>query len=418
MSTGLFTHNRCLLLIAKQIVKGLLAACFAIHLFFFSFSFFFLFLKIKILLQKFLQIPHMSFTEEDLWRACAVGDLSAVKTLSSRPDISVNWIGPERGDTPLHRACRFNHLPVVEFLLSHPQVNVNAQNARGGTPFSLACQEGHRAIAMLFCADPRVDVNLPQNEGASPFLMACSNGKTDVVEMLLRDLRVEVNQRWSEGTTGFFVACVNAHEGIVSVLLLDERVDINWPASDNCTPLWFVAQEGHLQLARLILASGRSVDTTTKSMIGTSQWNNTTAAEQARFQGKRNKANDESEEEYLRAKVNGPLIADLLNDFEQDPERVRRGLRDLPEIRNSFVAAVFALIIFHADGLLQLKVAKHPKATSPEGKCHRFLCIAQMLPMDLQMVLCNRLFGSPKDIVLSKLSEPHFQKLARHTWTS
>ena len=38
------------------------------------------------------------------------------------PGFNLNWVGPEKGDTPLHRACRFEHLGVVEFLLQQPAV--------------------------------------------------------------------------------------------------------------------------------------------------------------------------------------------------------------------------------------------------------------------------------------------------------
>lgn len=67
---------------------------------------------------------------------------------------------------------------------------------------------------------------------------------------------------------------------------------------------------------------------------------------------------------------------------------------------------LFALVVFFADGF----VALTPRAPA---QVVRFLRIAHKLPMDLQMVLCNRLFGSPKDNVPSKYSEPGFKLLAR-----
>jgi len=45
----------------------------------------------------------------------------------------------------------------------------------------------------------------------------------------------------------------------------------------------------------------------------------------------------------------------------------------------------------------------------------RFLRIAFQLPLDLQMVLCNQIFGSPRDFILSRDSEPGFQLLTRTT---
>ena len=44
----------------------------------------------------------------------------------------------------------------------------------------------------------------------------------------------------------------------------------------------------------------------------------------------------------------------------------------------------------------------------------RFFAIASQLPLELQMVLCHRAFGSRKDLILIKHSEPAFKKLTRY----
>ena len=65
------------------------------------------------------------------------------------------------------------------------------------------------------------------------------------------------------------------------------------------------------------------------------------------------------------------------------------------------------LVVFLSDGLLQLKESREG------GRKGRFFKIALALPMDLQMVLCNRMFQSQKDFVLTKHSEPAFKNLVR-----
>jgi len=75
------------------------------------------------------------------------------------------------------------------------------------------------------------------------------------------------------------------------------------------------------------LASGREIDTKTKSIAGTEAWNNKTAAEMACYQGTRAKLEAESDEEYTRKNQNGPLIATLIDSYEQNPQQVRTQLR-------------------------------------------------------------------------------------------
>jgi len=52
-------------------------------------------------------------------------------------------------------------------------------------------------------------------------------------------------------------------------------------------------------------------------------------------------------------------------------------------------------------------------STPTSRKAARFFQIAQHLPLELQMVLCNRVFGVEKVMVLTKHSEPAFQKLGK-----
>ena len=47
----------------------------------------------------------------------------------------------------------------------------------------------------------------------------------------------------------------------------------------------------------------------------------------------------------------------------------------------------------------------------------RFFAISGKLPLELQMVLSNRVYNSPRDLVLTKHSKPSFSWLGRpSTW--
>ena len=123
------------------------------------------------------------------------------------------------------------------------------------------------------------------------------------------------------------------------------------------------------------------------------------------------KSERKSEEEYARKKQNCPLIATLLDSFEADPAATRQQLRELPHLRDPFIGEVLALVVFLCDDLLATAKPSTTDASAASGAA-RFFQIAVQLPMELQMVLCNRKFGSGKDHVLTKHSEPAFKKLA------
>ena len=209
----------------------------------------------------------------------------------------------------------------------------------------------------------------------------------------------------NDGATPFFMTCQNGHKEVVSLLLADPRVHPNKPRNDQTTPLWSASQEGHLVVVQHLLASGREIDTRRRSTF-----NNKTAAQQARAMGERTtKIDDETEEVFESRTTNGPLCADLIDVYEWNPVAVRHRLRRQPGLREYFIGHLFALVVFHSDSF----VAINERLVLSDTR--RFFKITSQLPLDLQMVLCNRIFGSPKDIILSRDSEPGFQLLTRAT---
>jgi len=101
--------------------------------------------------------------------------------------------------------------------------------------------------------------------------------------------------------------------------------------------------------------------------------------------------------------------AELLERFKEDRDQVRTEVRMALGYHGELASRVFALVVFHSDGLLRVKVAL--KQGDPAAS---FFNIAWQLPMELQMVLCHRLCGSPGTLISSKDSEVAFKALATH----
>ena len=80
---------------------------------------------------------------------------------------------------------------------------------------------------------------------------------------------------------------------------------------------------------------------------------------------------------------------------------------------DSLSAEAFALIVFLCDSYLELRETMPTTPVSSISGAVRLFQVARQLPMDLQMVLCNRLYGSAKTLILTRNSEPEFVNLAR-----
>jgi hypothetical protein len=78
----------------------------------------------------------------------------------------------------------------------------------------------------------------------------------------------------------------------------------------------------------------------------------------------------------------------------------------------AIVADLFAVIVFLCDDFLKAK-SWTGRLLSLGTDAIRFFSMVQKLPMELQMVLCYRAYGSSKEYILSKKSEAAFISLAR-----
>jgi ankyrin repeat protein len=347
--------------------------------------------------------------------ACQNGREDVVSLLLADHRVDVNK-PRDTGATPFFTACFNGNEDTVSLLLADHRVDVNKADNDGRTPFSVECQLGNRDIVSLLMADHRVDVNKADNDGRTPFYIACQQGHTNIVSLLTADHRIDVNEPQNNGMTPFSVACQFENNAVLELLFEDPRIDtLAFELDTLCTPLWTASHEARYSTVQLMLASGRDLDAATKTAAGTEGWNNTTAAEICQTEHFKSYF----DEDVMQARRQfGPLIADLINSYERDPVSTRHQLRCLPEMRDPYIGGLFALVVFLSDDLLTLKAdntssSSSSSSSNKEDKAKRFFGIARRFPLELQMIVCNRMFGSVKNNVHTSISEPAFKKLTK-----
>ena len=304
-------------------------------------------------------------SESVLWVATYNGDLSRVRNLvlRSNPPLDLNWVNPETTSTAFFCACIRGHTDIVNFLLGVKSERVSdAASGSGGSRGGIGSNggEGGGGGGMV------VDVMKSNRHGATPFLAACEAGHLEIVKKLMDDSRIDVNRGNVRGETPFLLACYHGDRQLVQAMVDDPRVDLNAPTTLQATPLWVAAQEGHLNIVGTLLASGRHIDTEVKTVDGLNTWSEMTAKQWATFLGH-------------------PEISRLLEDFQENPRKTREELWTRLGLRPSLSADLFAMVVLLCDGHIRLG----PRAAKRQ---QRFFKIAESLPMDLQMVLCNRVF--------------------------
>ena len=232
---------------------------------------------------------------------------------------------------------------------------------------------------------PNFDVNWKNNSeyGATALHIACENGHDSVISILLAHPAVDINQKNDQGKNPFYQACYGGSPSCVRLLLMDSRVDLNGPGEYRITPAREAANCGYLELFKWWIASGREMDLGTPGNWATDAIGET-------------------------KKKRMPQLSALLQRFKENPREVRFAMREEVRWSSAAAAEVFALVVFVSDGLLDTRQVEKT-LTSAE----RFFVIARQVPLELQMVLCHRVVGSMKEIILSDDSETAFKNLAR-----
>ena len=172
---------------------------------------------------------------------------------------------------------------VVKFLLDLG-VNVNHSITDGKTALMLACMGGHEEIIQVVLS-AGADVNLQDNEGYTALMFMTTRNTLQLLQSgadittnntetasSLRNLRiVEIllregnpNTQNEHGQTTLMLACNNGHFQ-VAALLLKEGADVNICTNNGGTALMFASQNGHFQVAELLLKEGADINICTNN---------------------------------------------------------------------------------------------------------------------------------------------------------
>ena len=248
-----------------------------------------------------------------------------------------------------------------------------------------------RVVEEILLSDPNIDVNWanPDWESWTALHAAAAQGHQDVTQLLLAHPAIDVNKRDSLGKTPLCDACHFGEAGTVKLLLQDARVLVNVVDNSGCPPIWRAAFWGHAEVVRWLVASGREVDLAITA-----------------------RGHDDYDEReggcpaVVIARKNGKgEVAALLNDFEANPQQTRHQVRVQLGLADSLATELFAAVVLVCDEYYAL--------TAGQDSRRRFLKMAARLPMELQMVLCHRVYGSLKGNILAKDVEVAFKVIVK-----
>jgi ankyrin repeat protein len=117
-----------------------------------------------------------------------------------------------------------------------------------------ACSNGYDNLVSLLLAHPDIDVNQKKKEnGATPLLVACAWGKPSCALLLLRDTRVNVNERDGEGNTPLRWAALNGHLDVAKVWIASRRdMELGEPGEEGTDAVGAAEKKGNWEVVQLL----------------------------------------------------------------------------------------------------------------------------------------------------------------------
>jgi ankyrin repeat protein len=202
--------------------------------------------------------------------AAQIGNVPIVTMLLATEGINVNAADSIFARAPICLAADGGYADVMRLLLETGQVDLDDQNWRIQSSFFWAVNWGYEGVVRLFLATGKVDVNaaLP-SQGTPPLCQAARNGRVAIVKMFI-EFALDGGGEGSEGEdvqfdirdqschrTPLGWAALGGHVDVAEVLLSTGRVDIDSRDGVGQTPLSLAAQNGHTRVVQMLLEAGK-----------------------------------------------------------------------------------------------------------------------------------------------------------------
>lgn len=262
-----------------------------------------------------------------------------------------------------------------------------------------ACRSNELALAeTIIKNNPHLDLDVKFHFDTTILHEVCTNFHSEAVLKLLlaHPGNIDFNARDANGETPLYRACANNRQLSVKLLMEDVRVDVNQGDNDLETPLWVAVHWGIIDVVELMISSGRDL------YLGNPHLDNFYVLKEARL-----KRSTDSSNKILEEKQK---IVTLLENFEVNANRTRYEVRRKLGLYDILAAKLFATVIFHCDGFLDVR--KNINNFDDEDHL-KFFKIVRQLPIELQMIVCCRANNAEADLISRKDSEVAFKELTR-----
>lgn len=208
------------------------------------------------------------------------------------------------------------------------------------------------------------------------------NDADKIVNILATDPEIDVNQKDTAGNTAFALACMKNRLACAVVLLKEPRVKVGLPNKGGFPALFHLAIADYVDIVKWWIALRR------ESWLG---------CDKCTLMG--------ITEAYYS---HGNKVIRLLKSYMNDPVQTRFKVQLQLGLNYELATELFVLVVCVCDDLL--KISKN-SWHAEDIRAVKFFSIAVQLPMELQMLMCHRVFESTKQNIASSQIEITLRRL-------
>ena len=161
------------------------------------------------------------------------------------------------GYTAVHCAARKGNLNVLK-LLKESGANIHAQTERGDNVIMSASPGTGHCDTVKWLIEQGVDVNHCDKTGYTAVHCAAHKGNLDVLK-LLKESGANIHAQTESGDNVIMSASLGTGDCDTVKWLIEQGVDVNHCDKTGCTAVHCVAQEGNLDVLKLLKESGANI---------------------------------------------------------------------------------------------------------------------------------------------------------------